>query len=153
MPELVSALGGSGRSLGRTLLRPVHFPSPPRCLVELAMLAAVFLVAGHVSLGHGVGEMLGPMIPVVLVMVLCSVASGVYRPEITGSVIALYVHSIYGFVAAATLFVAFVSALAPVYASPRFVFFFLFLAFFVTHTVRPLLSGTDGSGGAPRGEG
>lgn len=149
MQSIVDAVG-SPRALGRTLIRQVRFPSPSRCLVEVLMLSAVFLAAGHVSLGHGVTEMLGPMVPVVLMAMLCSVASGVYRREITNSIMNIYVHSAYGFVLVALCFPFTVALFAPTYADGRFAFLFLFAMFFVTNTVRPLISGTDFMDGGGR---
>ena len=142
----------STRLVGRTLVRQIRFPSFSRCLIESSMLAAVFLAAGHVSLGHGIAEMLAPMAAVVLVMMLCFVASGVYRTEIIHSIMNLYVHSAYGFLLAAIAFLLTVAWLEPAYADGRFAFFFLFSAFFVTNTVRPLICGTDFmDGGGRRG--
>ena len=52
-------------------------------------------------------------------------------------------HSAYGFLLSTIAVLVIVSQLAPVYADPRFVSFFLFFAFFVTNAVRPLIGGTD----------
>jgi len=76
-------------------------------------------------------------------MMLCMVASGVYRREITNSIMNIYVHSLYGFVLASFAFIVTVYVLAPEYLTGKFVFFFLFFAFFVVNTLRPLISGVD----------
>lgn len=142
----------STRLVTRTFVRQIRFPSLSRCLVEVLMLSAVFLATGHVSLGLGVSEMLAPMVPVVLVMMLCSVASGVYRREITNSIVNIYVHTAYGFALGTVGFLVTAARLAPDYTDGRFVFLFLFATFFVTNTVRPLISGTDFmDGGGRRG--
>jgi len=147
-----STVAVSTRALTRTLLRQVRFPSLSRCLAEVAMLSGLFLATGHISLGHGLVEMLVPMVPVVLVMMLCSVASGVYRSEITNSILNIYKHTAYGFALGAVGFGIMVSWFAPEYADGRFVFLFLLATFFVTNTVRPLISGTDFmDGGGRRG--
>jgi len=110
----------------------------------------VFLAAGIISLGVGVIEMLGPMVPVVLVMMFCMVASGVYREEITTSILNLYVHSIYGFFLASFAFLVLIQFLPEHYSQAKFIFFFLFFAFFVMNTMRPILTGTDFMDGGGR---
>lgn len=90
------------------------------------------------------------MVPVVFIMMISMVLSGVYREEITNSIMNLYVHSAYGFVLASITFVTFVSWVAPEYATVKFTFFFLFFAFFVINTMRPLISGTDFMDGGGR---
>ena len=148
----ISSVIGSTRVVTQVLVRQVRFPSLSRCLVEALMFAAVFLAAGHVSLDLGLAEMLAPMVPIVLVVMLCSVASGVYRREITNSIVNIYVHSAYGFALASVAFPLVAYWLAPRYTDGRFVFLFLFAMFFVTNTVRPLISGTDFmDGGGRRG--
>lgn len=151
MQSIVSVTD-STRVLMRLLLRQIRFPTLSRCVVETAMFSIVFLVAGHASLEHSAAEMLAPMVPVVLVMMLCSVASGVYRHDINNSIVNIYAHSAYGFVLSSIGFLVTASQLAPDYTNSRFVFFFLFAVFFVTNTLRPLISGTDFlDGGGRRG--
>ena len=116
------------------------------------MFSAVFLAAGFFSLGHGLSEMLVPMVPVVFVMMICSAFSGVYRAEVTDSIVGVYVRSAYGFAWSALAVLLSLSQLAPVYTDPRFVFSFLFFAFFVTNALRPLISGMDFVDGATRRE-
>lgn len=125
------------------LLRQFRFPSFAHGFVEMLVLGCVFLAAGYISLGHGATEMAGLMAPVVIIMMLCMVASGVYRREITNSIMNVYVHSIYGFVLASLGFIITLYLVAPEYLTGKFVFFFLFFAFFVVNTLRPLISGTD----------
>ena len=140
------------RTLARTFLRQIRFPSLSRCLVEAPLMCAVFLASGHVSLGFGLVEMLVPMVPVVFVMMISSVLSGVYRCEITTSIVKLHVHSAYGFALGTVAFLVTVSRFFPEYADGRFLFLFLLATFFVTNTVRPLISGTDFmDGGGRRG--
>ena len=57
--------------LSQRLLRQLRFPSFTRGVTEALLFALVFLAAGHVSLGYGVAEMLEPMVPVVLLMMIC----------------------------------------------------------------------------------
>jgi len=147
-----SILLNTGIFLTRTVVRQFRFPRVLPGLIEALILASVFLVAGIISLGVPVYAMLGPMVPVVLNMMFCMVASGVYRDEINHSIGNLYVHSMYGFILAAISLLVVVRWLPADYSSPKFIFFFLFFAFFVTNTVRPLLSGTDFmDGGGRRG--
>jgi len=129
--------------LSARLLKQFRFPSFAHGFVEVLVLSIVFLAAGYISLGHGVSEMSGLIAPVVTVMMLCMVASGVYRREITNSIMNIYVHSLYGFVLASFAFIVTVYVLAPEYLTGKFVFFFLFFAFFVVNTLRPLISGAD----------
>ena len=121
-----------------------------RALVESLMFCCVFLAAGYVSLGYSVTAMLPPMVPVVLIMMLSMVFSGVYRKEITDSIMNVYWHSAYGFVLATVVFLAFVPMIGPEFASQKFKFFFLFFAFFVINTMRPVISGTDFMDGGGR---
>ncbi len=135
---------------GRTLVRQFRFPPILRGLAEALIFAGVYLCAGIISLGVGVGQMLGPMVPVVLVMMFCMVASGVYREEITTNIVNLYIHSVYGFFLATFAFFLLSQFLPADYSRPKFVFFFLFFAFFVMNTLRPMLSGTDFMDGGGR---
>lgn len=114
------------------------------------VFCCVFLAAGHVSLGIPLVQMLATMVPVVLIMMLSMIASGVYREEIKNSIINLYVHSAYGFLIASVMFVISIHILAPDFATLKFQFFFLFFAFFVTNTLRPLMIGTDFMDGGGR---
>lgn len=139
-------------ALGRTIVRQFRFPPMIRGCVEALLFCSVFIAAGIISLGIGVKAMLAPMVPFVLMMMFCMVASGVYRNEITHSILNLYIHSIYGFFLASIGFVAMTFVMPEQYGQPKFVFFFLFFAFFVMNTLRPIISGTDFmDGGGRRG--
>ena len=137
-------------SLKRTVLRQVRFPTVLRAVIESLLFCCVFLAAGYVSLGHPIRAMLAPMVPVVFIMMMSMVLSGVYREEITHSIMNLYYHSAYGFVLATVIFVSSAHLIVPEYATLKFKFFFLFFAFFVTNTMRPLISGTDFMDGGGR---
>jgi len=132
------------------LLKQISFPSPLRALTEIAMFAGVFFAAGFISLGLGLRGMLSPMVPVILVIMLANVASGVYRRDITNSIMNIYVHSAYGFLLATIGFLVTIGLFFPTFADSKFIFFFLFFAFFVSNTVRPLISGTDFMDGGGR---
>ncbi len=136
--------------LSQRLLRQLRFPSFARGATEALLFALVFLAAGHVSLGLGIAQMLEPMVPVVLLMMICMVCSGVYRQEITHSMINVYFHTLYGFALAAGALMVFVAWLLPDYASTKFIVCFLFFGFFVINTMRPLISGTDFNDGGGR---
>lgn len=142
----------SGALITRTAIRQFRFPRIMPGIFEALTLASVFIVAGIFSLGVPIKSMLGPMVPVVLMMMSCMVASGVYREEINHSIGNLYLHSFYGFVLAAFCFRVVVMFLPADYSSMKFYFFFLFFGFFVSNTIRPLLIGTDFmDGGGRRG--
>ncbi len=134
----------------RTVLRQVKFPSFFRAVTETLLFSGVFLAAGHISLGVSLVEMLVPMVPIVFVMMLSMVCSGVYRPEITNSIMNLFTHSCYGYVFGSVMFVASVHLFAPEFATLKFQFFFLFFSFFIMNTMRPLISGTDFMDGGGR---
>jgi len=114
------------------------------------MFMGVFIAAGYISLGFGVGDMLVPMVPVILVIMLANVVSGVYRRDITNSILNLYIHSAYGFFLASIGFLVTIALFFPAFVTTKFIFFFLFFAFFVSNTVRPLISGTDFMDGGGR---
>ena len=134
----------------RIASRQVKFPTFIRALTESLLFCGVFLAAGYISLGVGIVDMLGPMVPIVFVMMLCMAFSGVYRPEITNSIMNLYIHSAYGFVLGSVMFVISVYWVAPEFATVKFEFFFLFFSFFVLNTLRPIISGTDFMDGGGR---
>jgi hypothetical protein len=136
--------------IAKAFIRQVRFPPISRALAEACIFGVIFLVAGHISLGLKVQEMLSPMVLFVFIMMISMVMSGVYRNEITNSIMNLYVHSAYGFVLASILCVATVNLLEPRFANVKFEFFFLFSAFFVFNTVSPLFSGTDFMDGGGR---
>ncbi len=138
------------QSAPEKLVRQISFPSLLRALTEIGMFAGVFIAAAYISLGIGIHEMLAPMVPVILVIMLSNVASGVYRRDITNSIMNIYVHSAYGFALASVGFLVTIGLYFPQYASTKFIFFFLFFAFFVSNTIRPLISGTDFMDGGGR---
>jgi len=151
-PRTYQILTATAQALAERLLKQISFPSPLRAVIEICMFAGVFAAAGFISLGFGIREMLSPMVPVILVIMLANVASGVYRRDITNSIMNIYVHSAYGFFLASIGFLITLSLFFPEYAVSKFIFFFLFFAFFVSNTVRPLISGTDFmDGGGRRG--
>ncbi len=138
------------QNTSRMVLRQVRFPSFFRAVTETLLFSGVFLAAGHVSLGAPLLEMLGPMVPIVFVMMLSMVISGVYRREINNSIMNLFIHSVYGYVFGSVMFVASVYVFAPQFATLKFQFFFLFFSFFIMNTMRPLISGTDFMDGGGR---
>ena len=71
--------GSVGYFLAPALVRPVCFPSVLRARVESLLFSSVFLAAGYVSLGHSMSTMPAPMVPVVFIMMMSMVLSGVYR--------------------------------------------------------------------------
>lgn len=127
----------------RVVLRQIRFPTLLRGIFEGAVLGCVFLAAGHSVLGIAVRDLLSPMVPSVVLVLLSLVLSGVYRTDITNSIMNIYVHAAYGFVLYAIAFVPLVLMTIPELANGRFLFFFLFFAFFAFSTVSPLMSGTD----------
>ncbi len=137
-------------SLQRTALRQVRFPTFLRAVIESLLFCCVFLAAGYISLGHPIHAMLTPMVPVVFIMMMSMVLSGVYREEINNSIMKLYSHSAYGFLLATVILMSTAHWIVPEYATLKFKFFFLFFAFFVTNTMRPLISGTDFMDGGGR---
>lgn len=145
-----NTLTSSARQTSKILVRQVKFPSAIRGLTESLLFCGVFLAAGYVSLGMSVVDMLVPMVPIVFIMMLSMTLSGVYRPEITNSIMNLYIHSAYGFVLGSVTFVVCVYFIAPEFATLKFEFFFLFFSFFVTNTMRPIISGTDFMDGGGR---
>ncbi len=138
------------QSSSKVVIRQVKFPGLIRAAAESLLFSFAFLAAGYVSLGLALTEMLVPMVPVVFIMMLSMVFSGVYRPEITNSIMNLYIHSAYGYVLASFMFILSVPLIAPEYATLKFEFFFLFFSFFVINTMRPILSGTDFMDGGGR---
>ncbi len=136
--------------LMETATRQISFPSWRRGLAEFAMFAGVFVAASKISLQLPYEEMLVPMLSIVALMMASMVASGVFREDITNCIINLYVHSAYGFLLAAVLLLPTIALFLPSLLDPRFIFFFLFFAFFVTGALRPLVSGTDFMDGGGR---
>ncbi len=146
----IASLSRLRQALWITLYRQISFPTPLRALAEAIMFAGVFVAAGKISLGVSLLEMIWPITVVVTIMMLSMVVSGVYRTDITNSIMKIYVHSAYGFFIATVLVLAVVAIFMPAYATNKFVFFFLFFSFFVMNTIRPLISGTDFMDGGGR---
>lgn len=149
-PGVNQYLSAAVHSVADRLVRQISFPSPLRALIEVIMFAGVFVAAGYICLGMTFSQMLSPMVPVILVIMLANVASGVYRRDITNSIMNIYVHSAYGFLLATIGFIATIALFYPTFTDAKFVFFFLFFMFFVSNTVRPLISGTDFMDGGGR---
>lgn len=143
-------ISAAANAVAEKVFKQISFPGPLRALIEIGMFAGVFVAAGYISLGLGVTSMLAPMVPVILVIMLSNVASGVYRRDITNSIMNIYVHSAYGFLLASIGFLITIGLFFPTYADSKFIFFFLFFAFFVSNTIRPLISGTDFMDGGGR---
>ena len=139
------------QALWAAVVRQFRFPKFLRGLTEALIFCGIYLVAAEISLGLSLEAMLAPMVPVVLLMMFCMVASGVYREELNNSILNLYIHSIYGFFLASIGIILLTNfALPDEYAGPKFIFFFLFFAFFVMNTLRPIISGTDFMDGGGR---
>ena len=134
----------------KTVTKQFALPTWPRGIAEAAMFAGVFVAASKISLQMAYAEMLVPSLVIVTLMMLSMVASGVYRNDITNCIINLYTHSAYGFLVAALLLLPIIILFLPQLLDPRFIFFFLFFAFFVTGALRPLISGTDFMDGGGR---
>lgn len=149
-PRISQFVSYARQELVDQLLRQISFPSFLRAMIEIAMFAGVFFAAGFISLGFGFREMLAPMVPVILVIMLSNVASGVYRRDITNSIMNIYVHSAYGFLLASIGFLFTINVFFTKFVDTKFIFFFLFFAFFVSNTIRPLISGTDFMDGGGR---
>ena len=149
-PQDQSLVSSTVQTTSRIAFRQVKFPSFMRGVTESLIFCSVFLASGYVSLGLGITAMLVPMVPIVLIMMLSMVFSGVYRPEVSNSIMHLYIRSAYGYVLGSVLFVITVHLLMPEYATLKFEFFFLFSSFFVMNTVRPIISGTDFMDGGGR---
>lgn len=133
-----------------TIVRQFSLPTWTRGIAEVGMFAGVFVAASKVSLQMPYNEMLVPMLVIVALMLITMIASGVFREDITNCIINLYVHSAYGFLLAAVLLLPTIVLFLPQLLDPRFIFFFLFFAFFVTGTLRPVISGTDFMDGGGR---
>jgi len=140
----------TSQMIWHTAKRQFCLPSWTRGVIEVAMFAGVFVAASKVSLQMPYAEMLAPMLTIVSLMMATMIASGVFREDITNCIINLYVHSAYGFLMAAALVLPTIVLFLPQLLDPRFIFFFLFFAFFVTGALRPLISGTDFMDGGGR---
>lgn len=149
-PRVNQYVSAAANSIAEKLTKQISFPSPLRALIEIGMFAGVFAASGFISLGLGISEMRAPMVPVILIIMLSSVVSGVYRRDITNSIMNIYVHSAYGFLIASIGFLITIALFFPAFVDSKFIFFFLFFTFFVSNTVRPLISGTDFMDGGGR---
>lgn len=133
-----------------TAVRQFALPTLSRGLAEVAMFSAVFVAASKISLDMPYYQMFAPMMVIVALMMFTMIASGVFRSDITNCIMNLYMHSAYGFVLAAVLLLPTIVFFLPQLLDPRFIFFFLFFAFFVTGALRPIISGTDFMDGGGR---
>ncbi len=149
-PQSNEYLSAAFSAVAEKAVKQISFPTALRALIEIAMFAGVFAAAGFISLGLSLGDMLTPMVPVIFVIMVASVASGVYRRDITNSIMNIYVHSAYGFLLASIGFLLTIGLFFPAFVDKKFIFFFLFFSFFVSNTVRPLISGTDFMDGGGR---
>lgn len=122
---------------------PLAAQSLLKVSVEAVLFAAVFIVTAAYMLSVPLEQMVGPMIAVVCMMISCMIVSGVYQPDTAQSVLTVFKRSVYGFLLSVVGLIALLNILPDVYSTGRFVFFFLFILFFVTNTVRPLLYGTE----------
>lgn len=136
--------------LSQRFLRQISFPGVAQGIFECVMFGAVFLAAAYVSLDFGIQQMLPGLVPLVAIMMISMVMSGVYRRDITHCIMNIYVHSLYGFAIAIVLLLIYLNIFMPKFVDDKFIVFFLFFAFFVTGTLRPLVSGTDFMDGGGR---
>jgi len=133
-----------------TVLRQFSLPTLTRGAAEIAMFSGVFVAASKISLDMPYNQMFSPLVIIVSLMMITMIASGVFREDITNCIMNLYMHSAYGFMLAAMLLLPTIVLFLPQLLDPRFIFFFLFFAFFVTGALRPLISGTDFMDGGGR---
>ncbi len=148
--QINQSLSEVGAALFERVIRQISFPTLSRTTIEVVMFSSVFFAAGYISLGIGVRELLAPMVPIVIVIMLANVASGVYREDITNSIMNIYIHSLYSFFLATIGVLTTISLFYPHFMDTKFIAFFLFFSFFVSNTVRPLISGTDFMDGGGR---
>ncbi|MBX2839589.1 MAG: hypothetical protein KTR35_22220 [Gammaproteobacteria bacterium] len=137
-------------TLLQRFFRQFSLPKLAQGAVECAMFGCVFLAAAFVSLDFGIQQMLPGLVPLVLIMMISMVMSGVYRRDIMHDIMNVYIHSLYGFVLAVLPILIYLHVFMPRFLDEKFIFFFLFFAFFVTGTLRPLTSGTDFMDGGGR---
>jgi len=89
-PLTIATLTRLRQSIWVTLYRQISFPTPLRALAEAAMFAGVFVAASKISLNVSMADMIWPMVTVVAIMMLSMVVSGVYRTDITNSIMNIY---------------------------------------------------------------
>lgn len=145
-----SDVSNTAQQVVNTVLRQFALPSWSRAIAEVLMFGGVFVAASKVSLQLPYHEMPGPLFVIVSLMMLTMIASGVFREDITNCITNLYVHSAYGFFMAAVLLVPTIVFFWPQLLDPKFIFFYMFFAFFVTGAIRPVISGTDFMDGGGR---
>lgn len=137
MEAVIRILGSVGHRLTDSL------PRFSRGVVDCLVIATVFLVAGHVSLGYSLDTMIKPLPPFVAILFSCMLVSGAYCEKVRGDYLKLLLRTLLAFLLAAVPIMILVGHVLPGPNQLRFAFFFLFLAFFVMNTLQPLIVASD----------
>ncbi len=119
--------------------RQVTFPSFSTGLLEVIIFGSVFLVTGSIGLDSGISAMILPMIVFSAVMLTSMVLTGVYRSDISRSIVSLYQRTAVGYVIAALGLVVLALLTTSEYFDLRFSGFVLLFSFFVVSTIRPVI--------------
>lgn len=119
--------------------RQVTFPTFSTGILEVVIFSSVFLVTGSIGLDSGISSMILPMIVFSAVMMTSMVLTGVYRSDISRSIVRLYQRTAVGYVIAALGLVVLALLTTSEYFDLRFSGFVLLFSFFVVSTIRPVI--------------
>lgn len=119
--------------------RQVTFPSFSTGILEVIIFSSVFLVTGSIGLDSGLSSMILPMIIFSGVMMTSMVLTGVYRSDISRSIVQLYQRTAVGYIIAGAGMVLLAVLTTSEYFDLRFSGFVLLFSFFVVSTIRPVI--------------
>lgn len=122
--------------------RQIALPTVSTAVLEVGIFCAAFLTTGSIGLNRTVGSMLLPMMLFACIMMISMIVTGVYREDISRSIIRLHKRTAIGYSIAALGMLFMTLWSASDLFSVHFLGFVLLFSFFIVGTVRPVIVDT-----------
>ncbi len=119
--------------------RQVTLPSIAIGLLEVFIFCGVFLVTGIIGLNSAFLSLILPMFVFAAVMMGSMVLTGVYRSDISRSIIHLHQRTAIGYAIAAIGLLILAALSSSDYFDMKFLAIVLLFSFFVVSTIRPVI--------------
>ncbi|MDO6462275.1 hypothetical protein Q4485_16315 [Granulosicoccaceae sp. 1_MG-2023] len=119
--------------------RQIAMPSVSTGVLEVSIFCIAFLATGVIGLHRTVPSLILPMVLFAAVMMISMIVTGVYRDDISHSIVRLYKRTALGYGIGAAGMLIFVLVSTSELFTLHFVGFVLMFSFFMVSTVRPVI--------------
>ncbi len=117
----------------------ITLPSPAMAIMEVVLFCSVFLATGAFGLNATLVSMIFPMTTFVIIIMFGMIVSGVYRADISRSIVQLYQRTVIGYLIAGVALFFLATLSVSQYYDAKFLGFVLIFSFCVVSTIRPLI--------------